>query len=60
MKIIQNTNIVFRCPNILKERMIALAEANEQHLSSLIRSACVEMLKRHSVGQAFSLEEVRL
>jgi len=42
----QNTNIVFRCPATLKAKMRAFAEANDTHLSSFIRSACVEVLRR--------------
>jgi hypothetical protein len=42
----QNTNVVFRCPSGLKAKMRAFAEANDQHLSSFIRSACSEVLRR--------------
>jgi hypothetical protein len=42
----QNSNIVFRCPISLKAKMRALAEANDQHLSYFIRSACVDALHR--------------
>ena len=42
----QNSNIVFRCPASLKAKMKAFAEANDQHLSSFIRSACVDVLRR--------------
>ena len=42
----QNTNVVFRCPAGLKAKMRAYAEANDQHLSSFIRSACTEVLRR--------------
>ena len=46
MSVFQNSNVVFRCPLPLKEKMKALAEAREEHLSSFIRSACVEVLRR--------------
>jgi hypothetical protein len=46
----QNTNVVFRCPAGLKAKMRAFAEANDQHLSSFIRSACVEVLRREMGG----------
>ena len=46
----QNTNVVFRCPAGLKAKMRAFAEANDQHLSSFIRSACVEVLRREMAG----------
>lgn len=42
----QNTNVVFRCPAGLKAKMRAFAEANDQRLSSFIRSACVDTLRR--------------
>ena len=46
MKMFQNENVAFRCPALLKAKMMAFAEANDQHLSSFIRSACVEALRR--------------
>lgn len=46
MSTFQNSNVVFRCPASLKAKMKAFAEANDQHLSSFIRSACVEVLRR--------------
>jgi hypothetical protein len=46
MSVFQNSNVVFRCPLSLKEKMKALAEQREEHLSTLIRSACVEVLRR--------------
>lgn len=46
----QNTNVVFRCPAVLKAKMRAFAEANDQHLSSFIRSACSEVLRREMGG----------
>jgi hypothetical protein len=45
MKMFQNTNVAFRCPAGLKAKMAAYAEANEQHLSDFIRSACVDALR---------------
>ena len=45
MKIIHNTFIGFRCPNTLKEKMIAYANDNHIHVSQLIRNAVVKMLK---------------
>ena len=42
----QNTNVVFRCPAPLKAKMRAFAKANDTHLSTFIRSACVEVLRR--------------
>lgn len=46
MRLIQNTNVAFRCPAPLKAKMLAFAEANNQHLSDFIRSACVDALRR--------------
>ena len=46
MNTFQNSNVVFRCPAALKAKMKAFAEANDQHLSAFIRSACVEVLRR--------------
>lgn len=46
MSVFQNTNIVFRCPVSLKEKMKAVAEEREEHLSSLIRSACLEVIRK--------------
>ena len=46
MSNIHNSNIVFRCPISLKAKMRAFAESNDQHLSSFIRSACVDALRR--------------
>ena len=46
MKAFQNSNVIFRCPSGLKAKMKAFAEANDQHLSNFVRSACVDALKR--------------
>ena len=45
MKAFQNSNVIFRCPAGLKAKMKAFAEANDQHLSNFVRSACVDALK---------------
>ena len=45
MKLIQNTNMAFRCPSELKERLEAYAETKNLHVSSVIRSACSDWLK---------------
>ena len=52
MKIIHNTFIGFRCPNTLKEKMIAYADDNHIHVSQLIRNAVVKMLKDNPVETA--------
>jgi hypothetical protein len=46
MSVFQNTNIVFRCPLSLKERLKSVADEREEHLSSFIRSACIEVLRK--------------
>jgi hypothetical protein len=51
----QNTNVVFRCPASLKAKMRAFAEANDQHLSSFIRSACSEVLRREMGDPRFNI-----
>jgi hypothetical protein len=43
-----NSVVAFRCPASLKERMKAIAEANGQCVSSFIRSACAEAIRRQS------------
>jgi hypothetical protein len=45
---IHNSNVVFRCPSNLKDRMRAFAEDNGERLSAFIRSACMEVLKREA------------
>ena len=45
MKIIHNTFIGFRCPNTLKDKMIAYADENNLHVSQIIRAAVVKLLK---------------
>jgi hypothetical protein len=39
------TNIVFRAPASLKRELTALAKEKEQHVSALIRTACLEFLQ---------------
>ena len=46
MKAFQNSNVIFRCPAGLKAKMKAFAEANDQHLSNFVRTACMDALKR--------------
>jgi hypothetical protein len=45
MRLIQNSNVAFRCPSDLKVRLEAYAEGNHLHVSSVIRSACSDYLK---------------
>ncbi len=55
MNAFQNSNVVFRCPAGLKAKMRAFAEANDQHLSAFIRSACVEVLRREMEHPFFNV-----
>lgn len=41
----QNSSVVFRCPESLKEKMKAHAFANELYLSAFIRMACADRLE---------------
>ena len=47
----QNSNIVFRCPASLKEKMKIHAADNEMHLSAFIRAACMEKIRREQVAR---------
>lgn len=51
----QNTNVVFRCPAGFKAKMKAFAEANDQHLSNFIRSACSEILRREMGNSHYNI-----
>lgn len=55
MNAFQNSNVVFRCPAGLKAKMRAFAEANDQHLSAFIRSACVDVLRREMEQPFFNI-----
>lgn len=59
MKIIQNTNVAFRCPNDLKERLELFAVRKNLHLSSIIRSACSDWLKQKEREEALAEEDAR-
>lgn len=59
MKLIQNTNMAFRCPNDLKERLESYAKKQKLHVSSIIRSACSDWLKQKEREQAQAEEEAR-
>ncbi len=59
MKLIQNTNMAFRCPSDLKERLEQFAMKKNSHVSSIIRSACSDWLKQKEWELAQAEEEVR-
>lgn len=53
MLTIHNVIISFRCPNMLKDRLIEYAEKNNLHVSTVIRSACIDFMNRdYLFGQA--------
>lgn len=59
MRTIQNSNVAFRCPSDLKERLEAFAEGNHLHVSSVIRSACSDYLKRKELEQLDADDDAR-
>jgi hypothetical protein len=59
MKIIQNKNMAFRCPSDLRERLEAYADGNHLHLSSVIRSACSDWLKRKELERLDAEDDSR-
>jgi hypothetical protein len=48
MRLIQNTNVAFRCPDSLKEKLEAYAAENDVHTSVIIRAACSTYLKEQA------------
>ena len=59
MRTIQNSNVAFRCPSDLKERLEAYAEGNHLHVSSVIRSACSDYLKRKELERLDADDDAR-
>ena len=59
MRTIQNSNVAFRCPSDLKERLEAFAEGNHLHVSSVIRSACSDYLKRKELERLDADDDAR-
>lgn len=59
MRLIQNSNVAFRCPSDLKERLEAYAEGNHLHVSSVIRSACSDWLKRKELERLDAEDDAR-
>ena len=39
MRIIQNSNLAFRCPENLKKKLEAYAEETDVHVSAIVRTA---------------------
>jgi hypothetical protein len=48
MRVIQNSNLAFRCPNSLKQKLVIHAEQSDVHVSELVRTACIDLLKREA------------
>ena len=59
MRTIQNSNVALRCPSDLKERLEAFAEGNHLHVSSVIRSACSDYLKRKELERLDADDDAR-
>jgi len=58
MRVIQNENVAFRCPNTLKEQLSQYADRNDLHVSAVIRSACSQMLKRERLSKSIAIERL--
>lgn len=48
MRIIQNSNLAFRCQGSLKKKLEAYAEETDVHVSVLVRTACIALLKQEA------------
>ena len=48
LRVIQNSNLAFRCPNALKKKLEAYAEETDAHVSAIVRAACRALLKREA------------
>ena len=48
MRIIQNSNLAFRCPDNLKKKLEAYAEETDVHVSAIVRTACIALLKQEA------------
>jgi len=56
MRPIHNELINFRCPNVMKDRLIAYGEKYDMHISQVVREACNELLKRSNPPPALVQE----
>jgi hypothetical protein len=62
MRLIQNSNVAFRCPDTLKEKLEIFAGEADVHVSVIIRAACVFYLKEmapHLFPQLIKSESAR-
>ena len=48
MRIIQNSNLAFRCPDNLKKKLEAYAGEKDLHVSAIVRTACIALLKQEA------------
>ena len=48
MRTIQNSNLAFRCPDHLRKKLEAYAEEMDAHVSAIVRSACIALLRREA------------
>jgi predicted transcriptional regulator len=48
LRIIQNSNLAFRCPANLKKKLEAYAEETDLHVSAILRAACIALLQREA------------
>ena len=48
MRTIQNSNLAFRCPDHLRNKLEAYAEETDAHVSAIVRSACIALLKQEA------------
>ena len=48
MRVIQNSNLAFRCPDNLKKKLEAYAEETDAHVSAIVRAACLALLKQEA------------
>ena len=48
MRTIQNSNLAFRCPDHLRNKLEAYAEETDAHVSAIVRSACIALLKKEA------------
>ncbi len=58
MRLIKNTNVAFRCPDSLKDRLEAYAAETDVHVSVVIRVACGAYLKEEAPHLFWSLPPV--
>jgi len=48
LRTIQNSNLAFRCPDHLRKKLETYAEEMDAHVSEIVRSACIALLKQEA------------